>query len=139
MDPLTLYQTIKILDWSKLIALADNKLNVTEKLQFVLGRVENIAGKGENAGYQHFLLFPQCFQKCPFSRSLKVWILWKKVKSIFSTNLIRRQNSPRYAENLRIHKKFQPTSACMDCAELALGRSRNSLLTEQDIYQLFPR
>ena len=25
--------------------------------------VENIVGKGENAGYQHFLLFPQCFQK----------------------------------------------------------------------------
>ena len=22
---------------------------------------ENIAGKGENAGNQHFLLFPQCF------------------------------------------------------------------------------
>ena len=23
-------------------------------------------GKGENAGYQHFLLFPQCFQKFSF-------------------------------------------------------------------------
>ena len=28
--------------------------------------IENIVGKGENAGYQHFLLFPQCFLK-PFS------------------------------------------------------------------------
>ena len=27
--------------------------------------VENIAGKGENAGNQHFLLFPQCFQAFP--------------------------------------------------------------------------
>ena len=27
-----------------------------------MGREENILGKGENAGYQHFLLFPQCFQ-----------------------------------------------------------------------------
>ena len=26
-------------------------------------KVENIVGKGENAGYQHFLLFPRCFQK----------------------------------------------------------------------------
>ena len=26
-------------------------------------RVENTVGKGENAGYQHFLLFPQCFPK----------------------------------------------------------------------------
>ena len=25
----------------------------------VFGMVENIVGKGENAGYQHFLLFPQ--------------------------------------------------------------------------------
>ena len=28
--------------------------------------VENIVGKGENAGYQHFLLFPQCFEKASF-------------------------------------------------------------------------
>ena len=30
---------------------------------FCLDRVENIVDKGENAGYQHFLLFPQCFQE----------------------------------------------------------------------------
>ena len=34
---------------------------VTEKLKFVFGRIENIVGKGENARYHHFLLFPQCF------------------------------------------------------------------------------
>ena len=28
------------------------------KSQFVFGRVENMMGKGENAGYQHFHLFP---------------------------------------------------------------------------------
>ena len=59
----------KILDPTKLKAFADNKINVTQKLNFYLGRVENIAGKGENAGYQHFLLFPQCFQKLSFSGS----------------------------------------------------------------------
>ena len=48
----------KILDWSKLKQFADDKINVTEKLKFVLGRVKNIVAKGENAGYQHFLLFP---------------------------------------------------------------------------------
>ena len=57
----------KILDWSKLKAFADDKSNVTEKLMFVLRRVENIVGKGENAGYEHFLLFPPCFQKAFFS------------------------------------------------------------------------
>ena len=25
---------------------------------------ENIVGKGENVGYQHFLLFPRCFLLC---------------------------------------------------------------------------
>ena len=40
---------------------ADDKINVSEKLKFVLERVENIVGKGENAGYQHFILFLQCF------------------------------------------------------------------------------
>ena len=32
---------------------------------------KNIAGKGENAGYQHFLLFPQCLQKPSFFRAVK--------------------------------------------------------------------
>ena len=35
----------------------------TETLKFVKGRVENIVGKGENAGYQHFVFFPLCFHK----------------------------------------------------------------------------
>ena len=53
----------KFLDWSKLKAFADNKINVTEELKFVLVRVENIVGKGENAVFWHFLLFPKCFPK----------------------------------------------------------------------------
>ena len=48
----------EIFDWSKLKAFADDKINMNEKYKFGLGRVENIVGKGENAGYQHFLLFP---------------------------------------------------------------------------------
>ena len=48
----------KIVDWSNLKASADDKIYVTEKSKFVLGRVEDIVGKGENAGYHNFLLFP---------------------------------------------------------------------------------
>ena len=66
----------KILDWFKLKAFADDKIKMTENLKFVLGRVENTVGKGENAGYQHFLLFLQCFQKDSFSGSSKVGIVW---------------------------------------------------------------
>ena len=42
------------------------------------GRVENIVGEGENAGYQHFLLFPQCFQELSFPEVLKVGIVWQR-------------------------------------------------------------
>ena len=47
-----------------------------QKTEFAMGRVENIVGKGENAGNQHFLLYPQRFHKATFSESLKVGIVW---------------------------------------------------------------
>ena len=53
-----------------------DKLNLTEKLKSVKGRVENIVGKGENAGYEQFLLFPQCFQKVSFTRLFNVPMVW---------------------------------------------------------------
>ena len=53
----------KILDQSKLKAYVIHTIKITQKLIFVLGKIENIEGKGENAGYQHFLLFPRSFQK----------------------------------------------------------------------------
>ena len=72
----------KILDWSKLKAIADDKINGNEKLKFGFRRVENIVGKEENAGYQHFLLFPQCFQNPSFSGLLRVGIVWLRVNSL---------------------------------------------------------
>ena len=62
--PITSFNSLpndKILNWSKLKAFAADKLNV---------------GKGKNAGYQHFLLFPLCFQNPSVSGSLKVGIVW---------------------------------------------------------------
>ena len=44
----------KILDQSKFKELADDKINVTKKLKFVSGMVENISEKGENDGHLHF-------------------------------------------------------------------------------------
>ena len=63
---------------TKLKALADDKFNVAKMLIFLFDGVENIVGKVENAGYQHFLLFLQCFQKASF---LKVGIVWERVKT----------------------------------------------------------
>ena len=56
-------------DSSKLKAFADDNIKVTQTLTFVLGRVENIVEKGENAGYQHFLFFSKCFQNVSFTES----------------------------------------------------------------------
>ena len=70
----------KISDLSKLKVLADEKINVTEKNEIWYGKGrKHCGGKGENAGYQHFLLFPQCFQKATFSVLLTVGIVWKRV------------------------------------------------------------
>ena len=79
----TLYQTTKSLDWSNLKAFADNTINLTKQLKFVVGSVENFEGKGENVGYQHFLLFLQCYQKASFSRLLKVGIVCQRVKPLW--------------------------------------------------------
>ena len=58
----------KIVNLSKLKAFADNKINMTKELEFVLGREENIVGKEENSGYQHF---PTMFSKAFFSRGVR--------------------------------------------------------------------
>ena len=42
----------------------------------VFDRIENIVGKGENVGYQHFRHFPQFFQQASFFESLTLWIVW---------------------------------------------------------------
>ena len=72
----------KILDLSQLKAISDDKVNLTQNLKCVCGRVENIVKKRENAGYRHFLLFPQSFQKFPFSGSFESAILWEKVNPL---------------------------------------------------------
>ena len=61
----------KILGLTKLKAAADDNLNVTQNIKVVLYRIENILGKEENAGYQHFLLFPQSFRKAFFLQCVK--------------------------------------------------------------------
>ena len=65
-----------ILEVTKLKAFTDDKLMVAKMTISLFNRVENTVGKGENDGYQHFLLFPQFFPKPSSLGSLKVGILW---------------------------------------------------------------
>ena len=75
----TLYQNDKILDWTKSKVFADDKLCVALTLYHTIPTfndpdkeaLKNIVGKGENAGNQHFLLFPQSF--LPFPKEISVF------------------------------------------------------------------
>ena len=67
----------KILDNIKLKAYADDKLNIARMMISLFDSEENTVGKGENAGCQHFLLFPQCFPKPSSLGALKVGIVVK--------------------------------------------------------------
>ena len=69
----------KVLDETKLKAFANDKQTKKNNI-FVFDRVENIVGQGENAGNQHFLLFPQCFQKPCFQGTSKGVVLWEWFK-----------------------------------------------------------
>ena len=72
----------KILGLPKLKAFADDKLSVNQNVKVVFHRIENIVGKEENAGYQHFLLFPQCFQKAFSSNASKIVIVWLRINKL---------------------------------------------------------
>ena len=64
-------QNDNILVQTKLNASADNKINLHENFNLFLGRVKNIDGKGESAGYQHFLLPHNVFKRFLTQGSLK--------------------------------------------------------------------
>ena len=71
---LALYQTITFFK-----AFEDVKLNVARMRVSLFDRVKSIVRKGENRGYKHLFLFPQCFPKFSSLGSLKVGNLWYTV------------------------------------------------------------
>ena len=66
-------QSIRIITFFDIqnICRGQNKNISTNELK-LSDKVEKIVEKGENAGYQHFLLFPQCLK----NTSLRHWIAW---------------------------------------------------------------
>ena len=68
----------KILDWSKLKAFADDKLNV-KMIISVSDRVGNIVGKGEIVCTSILFLFPQCIQNVSFPDLSRCVIVWEWV------------------------------------------------------------
>ena len=72
---LTLYQQ-QIFRPVQIESICRRHFNMTENLKLVLKKAENIVGKGENAGLQHFLLSQKCFQKASFP-GFKGWLSGK--------------------------------------------------------------
>ena len=74
LPPPTMFSTLfnlGFLNLSRLKAFEDDKAKVTENLRYELERIVlNIMGKGENAGYQHFL-FATLFSKAFSHRVIK--------------------------------------------------------------------
>ena len=66
-----MYQTIHILDSSKLKEFADDNLKLDEKGGKLSKWEENTVEKGEIARYDQFLHFPQCFQRTCTYRQVK--------------------------------------------------------------------
>ena len=68
IQPITRRQ---ILDSSKLKEFADDNFKFDENARKLSKRLENTVGQGDIARYEHFLLFPQCFQRALFSNGLQ--------------------------------------------------------------------
>ena len=72
----------EIVDSSKLKKFADDNFKLEEKWKKVIQTGRKHCGKRRNARYEHFLLFPQCFQKACFSGASKGIILWEWVNPL---------------------------------------------------------
>ena len=70
--PLNQLPDDKLLDWSKLKAFADDKLNVTKMIISVFDRVENIVGKGEIACTSNFSFSHNVFKRLLSQRRQKM-------------------------------------------------------------------
>ena len=117
-----------------------------------MGWVENIAGKGENAGYQHFSPFPTMFSKGFFFRVVKSWdcvVKWHQNKIHFIRPL--QHESKLFFQSFSPHQKtgdfflpfteqiwlslpsFFPNKRAM----MALNRSPESVSSQNEFYLLY--
>ena len=74
----------------------------------VFDRVENIVGKGENAGYQHFLLFPPCFQKFFFQGCYKLASCGKKLSKSPFEDFVRKGKNTGDQHYFLNHTEYGP-------------------------------
>ena len=92
----------QFLNLSKLKALANNKIQVTEKLKHLLGRVKNTFGKGENAVYHHFPFSHSVFKRILFSIMSKVGNVLK-IDFIEESQIVEKTTIAHYIQEVLFH------------------------------------
>ena len=75
--------------------------NIAEKGENTVEKtaLENIVWKGENAGYQHFLLFPQCFQQPSWPGLLKTHKALNKPSKEVGPTLLQQKHKVTWYHN----------------------------------------
>ena len=90
----------QILDSSKLKEFADDNFKFDENGSNLSKGVENTVEKeGEIAGYEQFLLFPQCFQKASFPEASKGVIVWEWINSSPNDKVCNQSNLKAFADD----------------------------------------
>ena len=83
-----LFQSKILSFWKELKVFEQGKIHGLQAFVSVFERVENLAGKVENAGYQHSPFFQQCFQQWSLLVSLKVCVVqYRLVLSDFDLSI----------------------------------------------------
>ena len=91
-----------------LIYMVVQDFNAIHDVKFMVGHV---VGRGENAGYQHFLLFPWCL-KSPLPQA----IVWKRDEEVkltnWPTNRLINQTKELLTDWFVLHAPFTIIQAC---------------------------
>ena len=56
--------------------MVDDKIKAAQSMEFVFEKGIKHCGRNKNAGYRHFLLFPECFNKFFSLELLKLGNEW---------------------------------------------------------------
>ena len=83
---------------NKILGRQQNKCDLNIELR--VGKC--FLGKGENADYQHFLLFPRCFFKLYFSRSFKVGIVWLRINPSSNMNILEMSKLKAFSDVMKL-------------------------------------
>ena len=102
-------------------------------------RVEKTVGNGENAVYQHFLLFPQCFPKSSSLGSLKIRIVgclpaFSPFSKVLFVRIVKNRDS-----GVKTRLDFNTFTFLFRCTELKINHLWPGWLQFYDLFSVLQR